>query len=73
VVVQAACWVRVAKGMCKCGSVGKVRDELHRVLRNLGHLGPCGCLQNTKLYKSGHWGRKCVGFALLRPHVSVAR
>jgi hypothetical protein len=37
---QAARWVRIAKGACKCGGVGSVRDELHRALKNTRHLGP---------------------------------
>jgi hypothetical protein len=53
-VVQAARQVRIAKGMRRCGSVGSVRDELHRALKNTGHSGPCGRPRDTKLYKSGH-------------------
>jgi hypothetical protein len=71
--VRAACCVRIAKGARKCGGVGSAGDELHRALRNTGHSGPCGRPQDTKLYKSGHWGRECIGFASLRPHASAAR
>jgi hypothetical protein len=71
--VRAACRVRVAKGAHKCSGVGSVRDELHGALRNTGHSGLCGHPRDTKLYKSGCWGRECVGFASLRPHASVAR
>jgi hypothetical protein len=71
--VRAARRVHFAKGARKCGGVGSVRDELHRALKNTGHLGLCGRLWNTKLYKSGHWGWERVGFASLRPHASVVR
>jgi hypothetical protein len=59
-VVQVARWVCVTKGARKCGGVRSVRDELHRALKNTRHLGPCGRLRNTKLYKSGCWGRERV-------------
>jgi hypothetical protein len=65
--------VHVAKGAHKCGGVGSVRGELHGALRDLGHSGPCRCLWNTKLYKSGCWGQECVGFASLRLCASAAR
>jgi hypothetical protein len=55
--MQAARRVRVAKGARKCGGVGSVRDELHGALKNTGHSGPCRRPRNTKLYKSGCWGR----------------
>jgi hypothetical protein len=64
--VWVVCWVHVAKGTCKCGGVGSARDELHGALKNTRQLGPCRCLWNTKLYKSGRWGQEHVGFALLR-------
>jgi hypothetical protein len=71
--VRAVRRVRAAKGARKCGSVGSVRDELHRALKNTGHLGPCGRPQDTKLYKSGRWGRECVRSTSLRPHASAVR
>jgi hypothetical protein len=55
-----------------CGTVGNVGDELHRALRKQGHLGLYRLLQNTRLYKSSHWGREHVGFALLRPCTGAA-
>jgi hypothetical protein len=55
-----------------CGTVRNMRDELHRALRKQGHLGPYRLPQNTRLYKSSHWGRECVGFALLRQCTGVA-
>jgi hypothetical protein len=55
-----------------CSTVRNARDELHRALRKQGHLGLYRLLQNTKLYKCGHWGQEHVGFALLRLHVHVA-
>jgi hypothetical protein len=55
-----------------CSTVGNARDELHRALRKQGHSGLYGLLWNTRLYKSGHWGREHVGFALLRLHTGVA-
>jgi hypothetical protein len=70
--VQVAHQVCITKGVHKCGSVGKVRGELHGALRNLGHSGLCRRLQDTKLYKSGRWGREHVGFASLRPCASAA-
>jgi hypothetical protein len=47
-------------------------DELHGALRKQGHSGLYRLLQNTRLYKSSHWGRECVGFALLRPCAGAA-
>jgi hypothetical protein len=71
--MQAAPLVHVAKGARKCGGARSVRDELHGALKNTRHSGPCRHPWDTKLYKSGHWGWECVGFASLRPHTSVAR
>jgi hypothetical protein len=68
-----ACRVRVAKGAHKCSGVRSVRDELHRALKNTGHLGPCRCPWDIKLYKSGRWGQEHVRFALLRLRTSAAR
>jgi hypothetical protein len=71
--VQAVCRVHIPKGACKCGGVRSMRDELHGALKNTRHSCLCGCLWDTKLYKSSHWGQERIGFASLRPHASVAR
>jgi hypothetical protein len=72
--------VRVCTGLCglcnfvgASGGVRRARGELHGALKDLGHLGLCRRLQKTKLYKSGCWGQKHIGFASLRLHMSAAR
>jgi hypothetical protein len=55
-----------------CSTVRNARDELHGALRKQGHLGLYRLLRNTRLYKSGCWGREHVGFALLRLQVGAA-
>jgi hypothetical protein len=71
--VQVAPRIRITKGVCKCSGARSVRDELHEALKNTRHSGPCRRPWDTKLYKSGCWGREHVGFASLRPCASAAR
>jgi hypothetical protein len=70
--VRALHWVRFPKAVHVCGTVGNTRDELHRALKKQGHSGLCRLLQNTRLYKCGHWGQERVGFMSLRLHVGAA-
>jgi hypothetical protein len=64
--------VHFTKAAHTCGTVGNMGNELHGALRKQGHSGLYRLLQNTRLYKSGCWGREHIRFDLLRLHTGAA-